>query len=59
MNIELNCTKSVVATCGESNPLHLATMQSRKWVLMLIDMCPSGASEPTVVYEERLFVDEH
>ena len=30
---EFNHTKSGVVTFGESKPLHLAAMQSRKWVL--------------------------
>ena len=30
---EFNNTKSGVVTFGESKPLHLAVMQSRKWVL--------------------------
>ena len=33
MGYEFNHTKSGVVTFGESKPLHLAAMQSRKWVL--------------------------
>ena len=40
-------------------PLCISFLYNNVQQLRLIRMYPSGASEPTVVYKEQLFVDEH
>ena len=54
-----------IVLCFEESVYSKSCNEFREWsisdscIQRLIHMCPSGASQPKVVYKEPLFVDEH